>query len=431
LYEQQIPNMTQSFPVIQSPSNIHFPEPEQFTLDNGIEVFGFNGARKDIVKVSLLFDAGRWSENTDLCASFCANLLKSGTKNYSAYELEEAIDFSGSTIKTSAGYNSFTIELFCITRYLKDCLPILADILNNNNFPDSEIEHSRTKRLASLKVNELKNDYVGDIVFKQMLFGDHHPYGYSTTIERIKAVSKDAIVEFYATRLHPEKCSISIAGKYAQNEIDLINRFLGQSNSWNKITSNANNTWKAIPSVERKKSLSIPNSVQASINIGNITIDRTHPDAFNFAFLNMVYGGYFGSRLMTNIREEKGLTYGIYSYIQRYRNASAFIINTDTAIENIDECLKEIYFEMTRLKEELVGEEELLKARNYYLGRMLDQADGPFKVQDTYMSLKNHGLNLDYLKKMVASIQTMDAASLQKTAQKYFNDNEMFEVIVQ
>jgi predicted Zn-dependent peptidase len=423
--------MTSSFPLIQSPTNIQFLEPEVYALDNGIAVYGFNGARKDIVKVSLLFDAGRWAESVDLSASFCANLIKSGTKQYTAYALEEAIDFSGSTIKTSAGYNSFTIDLFCLTRYLKDCLPILVDVLNNTTFPESEIEHSRSKRLASLKVNELKNDFVGEMTFKQLLFGDQHPYGYTTTIERIEAVDRAAILNYYTSRLHQNKCTISIAGKYSSNEIDLLNRYLGNHDYWNKTVAENTASWKIEPSKEKKKVLSIPKSVQASINIGNITIDRTHPDAFNFAFLNMIYGGYFGSRLMTNIREEKGLTYGIYSYIQKHKHASAFIINTDTAIENIDECLKEIYFEMTRLKEELIGEEEMLKARNYYLGRMLDQADGPFKVQDTFMSLKNHGLSFDFLKKMVHSIQTMEAISLQKTAEKYFNTEEMFEVIVQ
>jgi len=422
--------MNTTIPIIQSPSEIHFQEPEVHILDNGINLFGFNGAGKDVLKINLVFNAGRWSEDTPLSASFCANLFKSGTSKLSAFEIEESIDFSGSTIKASAGYNSFSIALYCITRHLKDCLPILMEILNDNTFPDSEIDHSKSKRLANLKVNQLKNDYVGDIAFKELLFGKEHPYGYTTTNEGINSIKREAIQYFYSTRLHPSQCDISIGGKFKSSEIDLINQYLGQDSIWNKSTFQTEKTWNINSSNEKHKTLKIPNSVQASINIGNLTIDRHHQDTFKLALLNLVYGGYFGSRLMSNIREDKGLTYGIYSYIQRYKHASAFIINTDTAIENVETCLKEIYFEMTRLKEELITEEELLKARNYYLGRMLDQADGPFKSQATYMSLKSHGLTLDYLRAMVQAIKTIDAPSLQTTAQQYFNADEMYEVIV-
>lgn len=421
--------MTNQIPNIKPVASIQFQEPEVYKLDNGLEVFGFNGAGNDIIKVDLIFSTGRWTENKALVAAFCSELIKSGTKDKTAFDIAEGIDFLGGTLKASAGYNSFSISLYCLTRYLDPCLQLLVTILNDTIFPEKDIEMARQKRLAKLNINQLKNDYVGDMAFKEMLFGKNHPYGYVTTADMINAVNKNDLIEYYHKQLNSDICYVGIAGKFNQNEIDLLNKYLGNKDNWKKGLAQNIPNWTIESSKEHKKYIDLPDSVQASIYVGNVSISRKHEDYIYFAMLNMVYGGYFGSRLMSNLREDKGLTYGVYSYTQNYKYGAAFIINTETALKHLKTCLKEIYFEMNRLKEQLIPNDELLMASNYLLGRLLDQVDGPFKSSSTFLSLKGHDLSFDYLKKMETTIQNITSEQLLETAQKYFIQENMFEVV--
>ena len=417
-------------PEIKPVVSLEFQEPESFVLDNGIELYGFNGSTNDILKLSVIFDSGRWTESNPLSASVCSELFKSGVSEKSAFEIEESIDYLGSTIKASAGYNSFTVSLYCLTRNLEPCLQILVQLLNDTIFPEDELELAKTNRLSRLKVNQMKNDYVGDMLFKEVMFGNQHPYGYVTTKKMINDVNRDDVLNFYSNNLNYKICLLGLAGKFGSTEIDLINKYLGNQDYWKHSGHINTQSWDTHPSSEKIHIKELPDSVQASIYIGKDCIQRDHEDYFGFSFLTMIYGGYFGSRLMNNIREEKGLTYGIYSYIQNYRNASVFCINTETATENIGQCLHEIYFEMERLKNQPIEQEELLKARNYMLGRMLDQVDGPFKSAGTFIGLKSHGLEVTFLRKMEYYLKNVEPSHLQDLAQKYFVKDDLYEVVV-
>jgi predicted Zn-dependent peptidase len=420
-----------AFPEIKPVAELKITEPEVHRLDNGIEVFSFSGSTNEVVKLDMVFDAGRWMEKYPLSASATAALMKSGTDKDSAFELEGQIDFLGSTIKASAGYNGFTLSLYCMTRHLESSLKIFARILHQGMFPESEIELYKINRQARLKVNLLKNDYVGDMIFKEMLFGPDHPYGYTTTANFIEALNREKIVSYYRDQLRMDNCFIGLAGNFKQGDLDLLNRYLGQAEAWPVHASPERalqHTAKASANMQRTEYLK--DSVQASIFIGGLSLGKKHEDYFALSLLNLIYGGYFGSRLMKNIREEKGLTYGIYSYIQQYKHAAAFIINTETALEYVDQCLHEIYAEMERLRQQPIDDKELSKARNYIMGRLLDQVDGPFKSADTFQGLKSHGIPLSFLSETVSALGQLDADTLMHTAQKYFRREAMYEVIV-
>ena len=422
--------MAISIPDIQPVASLQLQEVDKFELDNGINIFGFNGANNDVLKIDLVFNSGRWTESKPLQALFCSGLIKSGNAQRSAYVISESIDFLGSTISASSGYNSFSLHLYCLTRHLESCLKLLIEILNDTSFPENEIKLKKAQSLSALKTNQLKNDYVADMIFKEQLYGSNHPYGYKTTEHAIQSIHRADLLAYYKGGLSQNICYICVAGKYAQKEIDLLNRYLGNNDNWNKSKELKQPNWEIKCGKNKKIETRLPNSVQASLFIGNISIERKHKDYFTFALLNMIYGGYFGSRLMSNLREDKGLTYGVYSYNQNFKYSSAFIINTETAIEHVNRCLKEIYFEMTRLKEELIPEEELNMARNYLLGRLLDQVDGPFKSASTFLGLKGHGLTFDYLKNMENKLNNINPKQLLNCAQQYLEEEDLFEVVV-
>jgi predicted Zn-dependent peptidase len=422
---------TLEIPAIKPVAPIRVTEPEVYTLDNGIAVYGFNGTPNEILKLDLIFDAGRWAESAPLTASATAGLIKSGNPDETAFELEAAIDFLGSTIKASAGYNSFTLSLFCMTRHLESCLRIFSRILRQSTFPEEEIALNKANSLSRFKVNMMKNDYVADMLFKEALFGKEHPYGYRTTADRISAVSRDDLLVYYRGQLRADNCLVGMAGRFSRADIDLVNKYLGQRGAWaGKGPAGEADGFTAIPSAEREIVKELKDSVQAAVYIGKTSISRKDPDYHSLSLLNLVYGGYFGSRLMKNIREEKGLTYGIYSYFQQYRHASAFIISTDTALEYYEQCLHEIYAEMDRLRQQPVDRKELGKARNYMLGRMLDQVDGPFKSASTFLGLKSHNIPLSYVKETEQAILEQEPEDLLAMARKYLDREEMYQIVV-
>ena len=179
-----------TIPQIHTIDNIKFPKPEEITLKNNLKVFGFNGTKNDILRMDLVFNSGRWTEPDKLISESAARLFKSGTAKLSSFGLSEQIDFYGSTIKTGAGYNTFTVSLYCMNRFLEPSLELLITCLTEIIFPEDEVQLFKKNSIAKLKVSQEKNDYLADVLFKKTVFGDAHPYGYETTEERIKNISQ-------------------------------------------------------------------------------------------------------------------------------------------------------------------------------------------------------------------------------------------------
>ncbi len=419
-----------TLPAIHEIDNIIFPEPEHFTLPNRIPMYGFNGTKNDILRVDLVFNAGRWTENKPLQSAFVASLFKSGTSHKNSFEINDMIESLGSTIKTGSGYNSFTVAIYCMNRFLEQTLSYALLCLNECTFPEKELEHQKRKSLANLSLSLEKNDYIADNTFKKEIFGAAHPYGYETNKEAIEQLTQDDLFHYYRQELIPEKCTVFISGKYGKKELDILHRTLG---GWKRDTviTSATETTEGFPSFKRK-TIHIPkaDSVQASIIIGNTLFTKEHTDYAAFVLLNTIFGGYFGSRLMSNIREEKGLTYGIHSGLFTMRYAGLFSIQTDTNLENLGICLREIYSEIERLQNERIPEAEISLARNYLLGKFLSRTDGPFNQAEVFKSYSIENVNIHKFSEIVETLRQTDAVSLQLLAQQYLRKENMLEVTV-
>lgn len=417
-------------PPIYPIAAVRFPRPEELTLKNGIRVFGFNGVQNEIVRLDLVFDAGSWTESYPMQAEFTAHLLKSGTALLNSFEIEEKIDSFGSTVKCTAGYNTITVSVYCMTKYLQQTLAYVILSLNECIFKESELNSLKQRKKAGLSVAQEKNDYIADITFRKLLFGPSHPYGYEKTQAAIDGITSEMLLDYYRTFLKPDNCTVFMAGNYGKKEIDLLDTFIGE---WDKpgtlLAKPA--IIPALPPFEHPKvHIQKEKSVQSSIVMGNLSIHRMHPDFPAFFLLNTIFGGYFGSRLMSNIREEKGLTYGIHSSMSLLKHQASFHISTDTNLENTTLCLNEIYAEMRRLREEEIPEEEINVARNYILGKFLSRTDGAFNQMESFKSYFIENSPIARFEEITDSIRTLNGLSLQQTAQKYLQEDNMYEVVV-
>ncbi|QQR97215.1 MAG: insulinase family protein [Sphingobacteriales bacterium] len=419
-----------TIPTIHNIQKIDFKLPEKITLKNNIPVFIFLDDKQNILKLDIVFNAGRWVENKQLTADAVAALCKSSTSNLSAYQLNEKIDFYGATIKASTGYNTFTVSLACLSQFLIPCLDLIMTCLNDIQFPEHELSLFQKNAKAKLAVNLEKSDFLADTLFKESVFGKQHPYGYTANNESIEAINQSGIIQYYNNFVVPNNCSVFIAGDVQTEALQYIEENLGNwvKNSALKITINSH-----IPIVENPpKNIRInkENSTQASIILGKRMFNKHNEDYGAFMLLNTIFGGYFGSRLMNNIREDKGLTYGIYSALQPLKFDGFWAIYTDTNLEKLDICMQEIKSEINIILENLIDDDEIKLARNYLLGRFLKRTDGAFNLLETYKSYYIEEVGIEHFGTFIETIRQADAKNLQEIAQKYLTLDTMHQIIV-
>ena len=280
-----------------------------------------------------------------------------------------------------------------------------------------------------LEVNLKKCDFVANRLIDESLFGFHHPYGRYTSTLDYDAVDRESILNFYKQYYQAGNCKIFIAGKLPDDYQTILNKAFG--------TLPFNNTdlfqkeFQAAPSAEKKINIiNDANGVQAAVRIARNFPNKHHPDFQKCLVLNNVFGGFFGSRLMSNIREDKGYTYGIHSYLQNHVHESAWMISTECGRDVSAATVSEVYKEMLRLQDELIDAAELELVRNYMIGTLLGDLDGPFQILSRWKSYLLNNLTVDYFNSAIKTIKTVSAEELQTLAKKYLNPDEFFELVV-
>ena len=418
---------TQS-PEIQQIKNLKLPHPELLHLDSGIPVYVTNMGTQEIVKIEVVFNAGRPYERKKLVSRSTASLLKEGTKNYTSAQIAEEVDFYGDTLSIPVNLDTSNVILYSLNKHLDKVLPLLCEVLNSPVFPEAELLPFVDRSKQRLSVDLTRNDVVAYRKITEFIFGSNHPYGYNSNPKDYEALTRDDLVEHFKTHYVAENCSIFISGKVTDSAIKLINKYLGQAILRGK---------KSIPIFEKTyyspKPVFVPlpeDSVQTAIRIGCHLYNRTHEEYKGMYVLNTILGGYFGSRLMENIREEKGYTYNIYSTLDSMLYDGCFYVGTEVGNEFVDKTLTEIYHEFDVLQQDLVDEDELEMVQNYLLGNLLTSLDGPFNVSDVAKTLIIEGLPLSDFDTLVSAIKDITAEDIRELARKYLNKDKMWEVIV-
>lgn len=401
---------------------------ETILLDSGIPCYGFNGVPYDIINIDFSFDAGRWTETKPLTASFYAKMFKAGTNKMNAEQLSENIDFWGGTIKISQGYNTVTISVYSILRNLEPVLQILQEIFLESNFNQQKLDFKKDKSINRLKINSRKTEFLADEAFKKMIYGDKHPYGYSMKKEDIENITRNDVVQYFKNNICSNNLTIYVSGKYDNAVIKLIDKYFTLSVFSDPVDTVFKH--QSQPEENKKFHHTIPQAEQASLIIGKEIDTPRDTEFYDFSVLNTILGGYFGSRLMKNIREDKGYTYGIHSEIVNYRHSSLWCISTEVGLEYIEPCKEEIYKEIFRLKNEKIDSQELDRVRNYLMGKMLRYFDGPFNTKNVYKIFWSTNREIEHLSYLINSIKNVTSERLLELANSFFNEESFYEVLV-
>ncbi len=414
-------------PPLRGIDKITLTSVEQVKLSNGVPVWIINAGTQEVSKIEMIFDAGRWQEPQRAVAATVSKMLTDGTRTKSSQEISEAIEFYGASFHSDAAVDYSIVSLFTLNKHLPSLLPLLHEVITEASFPEKELETYIQNSKQRLMVNLQKVDFLSHKEFNERLYGNNHPNGYTTAAGDYDLLTLDALKKFHQTTYRPDHCKIILAGKISDDTLKLMDEFFGK-----EISAHSNGTEVShFPVTEAQRTFFVEkkDSVQSAIRIGNFIVNKLHPDFTKLRVLNTILGGYFGSRLMQNLREEKGFCYGVHSGISSYVHDANFFISTEVGKEVTDAAVREIFSEVDRLRSEPVGADELQLVKNYLLGVILADADGPFNVAEIIRGLIVYGMDVSQFHRNIDQIKSVTSDELMNLAIQYLDPASMIEVV--
>ncbi len=421
-------NRTQA-PEIKLIESVSLPQFQLLHLDNGVPVYVINEGEQEVVKLELMYKAGKWFEEKNLVSDFTNRMLREGTAKHNAKAIADKFDFYGANINTGAGFETAGVTLYSLTKQIDHLLELLLEIFTESTFPEREFETIVTNKKQKLAVELKKNEYLANRNFVNALYGQNHPYGRVTEFEHYDQMTTADLKAFFKKYYHPANLTIILSGKFDEQLIKKINQFFGaKGNGGEKASENI--THNIEPAKELIQHVEKADSVQSAVVLGNISINKKHPDFLKLSVLNTVFGGYFGSRLMGNIREEKGYTYGIYSSFVSYPHGGFIEIASEVGKEVREATLNEIKYEINQLRNEPIGDEELQIVKNYMSGRILRSIDGPMKFSETLKGLILYNQDVSYIQQLLKTVREVGSEELRELANKYLDYDKMYKITV-
>lgn len=414
-------------PPLREIRNYELPTPNKYVLDNGVSLYEINTGTQPILKLELIFFSGRWFEDKKLVSRTATSVLREGSKHMNGAEIAERIDFYGGSIHFTSNLDTSHISVFCLTKHLSNILPILSEVLAAPSYPADEVKAFLNRSKERLKVDLEKNDTVAYRQVTEMIYGKAHPYGYNSSIEMYDAIQREDCLKHFETNFVAGNCFIMLSGRPSIDTIQLINQHLGQVIPRGSATRK---TFIQLPYPSPKWQFPKVGSFQTAIRIGKRLFNRHHPDYQAFYVLNTILGGYFGSRLMQNLREEHGYTYNVYAALDPMIWDGYFMVGTEVKTEIAEEALQEIYKEFERLREEETPQEELDMVKNYLLGSLLTAVDGPFNAAEVRKMILMNELPDNYYSSLIQTIKQITTNDIQTLAQRYLQPDSFYEVMV-
>ncbi|UXP33249.1 insulinase family protein [Reichenbachiella agarivorans] len=392
-------------------------------LDNHIPLYMINAGVQPVFKLELVLSSGAWYESKRALSWFTAKMLLEGSKRRSGKEISEAIDSLGAFIEVSPGFDDVSIEIYGVNKTFDQVLELFREILLEPTFPADSLATLQSIRKDQLKVNDGKNDMLASKKMREALYGVAHPYGYGLKASDIDCIDLEDVVGYYHNDLF-NQAKLYLSGKIDDQMITQVKQQFVTLPNQTKDSLSFDTIGQSEIYVERKESL------QSSLRMAWHIPDKGAEGYFDYLLTNTFLGGYFGSRLMKNIREEKGYTYGISSYPLHLNHGSFAVISTDIKAEHTLDTLSEIKKELDLLKFKGVDADEIETVSNYLAGSFLSSIDTPFQLMKMFKKINDHGLTYDYYEQYFRALQQVNSEQIQQGIEKYFDMDAVHVSIV-
>lgn len=417
-------------PSLKLQNNFQFAPPQTYIMANGCKLLVVSQGDVDVCRVDLVFNAGSRYQTQRLVANGTFSLMSEGTAKHTSQQISEHFDYWGSFTGFGADKDYAKATAFSLTKHLDQTLDMMQEILTMPIYPVDELNEWKRRSKQSLTVEMEKASTKSRIGFFNALYGEGHPYGAFAVPTDFELIEQDSLIGYHKQFVGSKNCTVVLSGRVTDAHIAKVQSVFG-NHSW----GDASETSISQLSEQQVKGQSIfiekADALQSSIRVGRPLFTRSHPDYPDLAIVNTILGGYFGSRLMKNIREEKGYTYGIGSYIVTLKDSGALVISTEVGEQYTQQTMLEITKEIERLQNEPVGQDELLRVQSYLMGEALRSINGPFAIADNVLSLFYfNNLNYEFFNGMVNSIKAITPNRVMEIANKWLKVDDFVHCVV-
>ena len=408
-------------PEIHSVQNIKIPEIESYKLLNGGNVYFYKEENTTAFKIELHTKGGNINGRNASEVQLGLKILGEGTKSQSGLQVSEYIDSIGSFFELSPGFDNSSISIYGLKKYFTENVKILSEIIYQPAITEQSLLLLREKEINKLQLNLEKGSYISSVNLRTLLF-ENHPYGFTSTFEDISKMNTEQLSQFHTRFL--TSFDIYISGNVPNDFINIIEDYFNRNRT---LESQSFSLKECKPKrIDHRD----PKFIQSSIKLGRTLFNRSHPDYFKFIVTNELLGGFFGSRLMKNIREEKGFTYGIYSALYPLNETGYFLISTDVKGENEEDTMNEIEKELSYLSNSLVSQAELETVKNYMIGSFVNSFSAPFAPITKFKTVNSQNLTLEFYNNYIEQIRSVSPKDIQQIASQYLNLASLSTAIV-
>lgn len=417
-------NRTQQ-PSISHHYSFELLQPELYELSNGVKIYYIEGGKQDVCRIDVLYKAGNIFEKHNLISSGTNDLLGEGTRTKSSLLVNEAFDFFGAYIQRESSRDYAGVSLFGSDKHLSHLIPLLYEVITESIYPSDEFEVYFKNRKARFEDSLKKVEFVCRNQFTGLLYGEH-PYGKPLQMEDFDKVKRDEIVEWYNNYYLRQLPVVFVTGRITTESKSILHEYFSKMSGEDY----------SFPELEFPKPrpgshyIQQAGAIQSAIRIGRPMVTIEHPDYTALSVMNTLLGGYFGSRLMKNIREEKGFTYGIGSGLVSFEKNGMWMIATEVGKDVTSEALHEIYKEIDILANEPVHDAELETVKNYILGNFIKSIDGPFNQSDKIKTIIMRKLQPMYYQEHIKKVEKVTPNDVIAMANKYLRKSELVELVV-
>jgi predicted Zn-dependent peptidase len=352
-------------------------------------------------------------------------MLVEGTKTMNSDEIADFFDTFAGEVETNIWFEYFQVSLTCPKKHFLKVLPVFRSLLTEAVFPEAELEKLKRQKSIGISVNCAKTSYWANQLYKREMFGENHPFGQISLPEDAEAITREDVVKYYENYLW-NKPQAFLTGNVGNQELDMIGTLLGDL----PVCAVKPFEGKFLNRPKRRIFEERKDSLQSTIRLGCHVIPSTHPDHFPFWVMNTLLGGFFGSRLSKNIREDKGHTYGIYSTIGSLAQSDYWMVAADVIKKHKEDVFTEIYREIERIKYEPIPAEELETLRNYMAGKLLSQFNSSFEMISRFRSVHLSGQDLSFYQQQLDFILNFTENDIHLAAQKYLDMDHCVEILV-
>ncbi len=394
-------------------------------LSNGVKLYTLSSEEFEVLRVSFVFGAGSVFQSRPFAATATANMMSEGSGNMTAHEIAEQLDYYGSyfDVNVDRDYSYFS---FCsLSKFVEPTLKVAEQIILHPTFPEEELRTYCNKRKQRLRIEREKVEVKAREEFAKSLFGDKHPYGVSFSESEYDTLRREHLIEIYDRLYCAENCFVVCSGRVGDVELRAIERVAGALRLGGEQAS------VDFPEPQRREFHLVeqPDAVQSSIRIGRRLFTRSHPDFLGMQMLATTLGGYFGSRLMQSLREQRGYTYGVMSAMVNFAQDGYFAIATQVGVEVTREAVELIIDEVERLRSELIDERELEMVRRIMVGEIMRILDGPFGVADVTIENILCDESNEVIARNVRRIEEYTPEELRGLAERYLDTQDMVCVV--